>query len=99
MSAAERDSLKAVVLTPLLVWATLLLLLATITVSYALWPAGGLKPVVALSISAAKAILIGVFFMRLNKATPLVRLAAGAGLVWLSIMFTMLFVDYLTRAA
>ena len=96
--SAERDALKAVVLTPVVVWAVLLLLLA-MTVSYALWPAAGLKPVVALGISAAKAILIGVFFMRLNKATPLIRLAAGAGLVWLSIMFAMLFVDYLTRAA
>ncbi len=94
----EREALKAVVLAPLIVWVALLILLA-MTVGYALWPTGGLKPVVALSISAAKAILIGVVFMGLNKATPLIRLAAGAGLVWLGIMFAILFVDYLTRSA
>ena len=95
---AEREAWKAVVLAPLITWMALLALLAT-TVAYALWPHGVLKPVVALSISAAKATLIAIVFMRLNKATPLIRLAAGAGLVWLSIMFALLFVDYMTRAA
>jgi hypothetical protein len=35
--------------------------------------------------------------MRLNKAPPLIRLAAGAGGLWLLILFYFLFGDYLTR--
>lgn len=95
--AEPRTSMRQLLMTPLLTWAALMALLLA-TVSYALVPHAPLKPWVALSISAAKASLIALFFMRLVKATPLVRLAGLAGVFWLSFLFLFAFADYLTRA-
>ena len=81
---------------PLLAWAALLLALLTSAV-YAFWPAGPLKLPVGLTISLVKAVLIGLVFMRLNKASPLLRLAALAGSFWLLLLFCLAFADYLTR--
>lgn len=89
---------KALLVTPLLTWAALMALLCA-TIGYALLPHAPFKPVVALSISAMKATLIALFFMRLIKEAPLVRLAALAGLFWLSFLFLFAFADYLTRAS
>lgn len=95
---SEKASLRAIATTPLVVWIALLAALA-VTVAYALLPHAPLKPVVALSISALKATIIALFFMRLNKETSLVRLTALAGVFWLSFLFLFAFADYLTRAA
>ncbi len=95
--AEDRPSARVLALTPLLSWAALMVLLAA-TVTYALTPHAPFKAAVALGISTAKATLIALFFMRLIKAPPLVRLAALAGLFWLSFLFLFVFADYLTRA-
>lgn len=94
---SERRSTRELLTMPLMVWLALLVALG-VTVSYALWPHGVLKPAAALAISAFKAGLIALFFMRLNKETSLVRLAAVAGVFWLSFLFLFAFADYLTRA-
>ena len=81
---------------PLLVWAALLLGLL-ISALYALYPAAPGKVVAGLAIGLVKVVLIGLFFMRLNKASPLIRLTACAGALWLAVLFVFLFSDYLTR--
>lgn len=81
---------------PLLTWVALCLLLAlTCTLAYAPLGRGNLP--VSLCIAAVKASLVGAVFMRLSEPNALNRLAAGAGLVWLFIMFLLLGSDYFTR--
>lgn len=78
------------------VWVTLLGLLA-LTVAVSRLPLGALGAVIALAIAATKAALIATFFMHLRESSPLVRLVAGIGLLWLGILFALTFSDYLTR--
>ncbi len=51
----------------------------------------------ALGIAAAKAALIAGVFMHLRRGSALVRLFAGAGLVWMLLLFALTLADYLTR--
>ena len=82
--------------TYLVVAAALLVLLAgTVGVSYLLLGAFGL--VAALAIAGAKAALVALFFMHLKLSTPLTRLFAGAGLVWLALLLGLTMIDHLTR--
>ena len=74
-----------------------LLLALTVSALYALYPAAPGKIVAGLAIGLVKVALIGFVFMRLNKASPLIRLTAGAGALWLLLLFVFLFSDYLTR--
>jgi len=83
-------------LTPGLVWLALLVLLG-LTVGSAYIPLGALNSPLNLSIAAIKAALIAIFFMHLRQSSPLVRLAAAAGLFWLIFLFTLTFSDYLSR--
>ena len=53
--------------------------------------------VIALSIAVVKMLLIMLFFMNLKYSPKLVWLFAGAGFVWLFIMFDLVMSDYLTR--
>ena len=53
--------------------------------------------VAALTISFAKLLLIALFFMHLKTESRLLHLAAGAGLLWLVLMFTLTLADYLSR--
>jgi cytochrome c oxidase subunit 4 len=89
---------ESVVLAPVLAWAGLLVALGA-TLGYAFLPGAPAKPVVALGIAAVKAGLIGVVFMRLDRAAPFVRLAAAAGFLWAAILFLLGFVDYLSRVS
>ena len=58
---------------------------------------GPFNIIAALSISAAKAILIILFFMHLRYSKPIVWVFAFAGFFWLGIMLTLALSDYLTR--
>jgi cytochrome c oxidase subunit 4 len=51
----------------------------------------------ALAIAAAKATLIVLFFMHVRYSSPLVRLFAMSGFVWLAILFVFVAADVLTR--
>lgn len=80
----------------LVTWLALLALVAaTLTLAYV--PMGPFNVVVALAISAAKAVLVVVVFMKLLRAAMLTRVAAVAGLFWLGILFALSGTDYLTR--
>ncbi|MDX1654872.1 MAG: cytochrome C oxidase subunit IV family protein [Candidatus Competibacteraceae bacterium] len=90
------EHLRRLALTYLGVYGTLLVLLA-LTVGLAFIRMGILNPIVALTIAAAKALLIALFFMHLRHSTTAVKLAAAGGLVWLSLLFGLSLADYLTR--
>jgi len=75
--------------------APLLLLAMTVALSYL--PLGVLGLVVAPAVAGVKAALVALFFMHLELYTPLTRLFAGAGLVWLALLLGLTMTDYLTR--
>ena len=91
-----REEAREVIWAPLGIWAGLMALL-TLTIVYAYLPGLPLKTEAALAIGAAKALLIAMFFMQLRNAAALVRLAAGAGLVWLAFLYLFTFADVATR--
>ena len=82
---------------PLLVWGALVALLF-LSVGAAYAPLGPFKTSTSLAIAGIKAVLIGLVFMRLNRSSNLVRLAALAGLVWASFLFLLAGADYLARS-
>lgn len=91
-----REQRAHVLIAPLKIWGVLLLLVA-LTLGYAYWPHAPLKTEAALVIAATKAVLIALLFMQLKNAAWLVRLAAIAGVTWLSLLYLIAFADYLTR--
>ena len=91
-----RDQRRQVIWTPLLIWGTLLLL-AAMTLGYAYWHDAPAKLATGLAIALAKALLVVVIFMQLNKAAGIVRVAAVAGVVWASFLYLFAFSDFLTR--
>lgn len=80
----------------LIVWATLLALLAG-TLGLAYLPLGQFKPLVSYGIATIKAALILWFFMELRRDSGLARLAAAAGFVWISFLLILVTGDYLNR--
>ena len=80
-----------------LVWATLIGLLA-LTVAMAFLPLGSAKAVVGYVIATGKAALVFWFFMDMRRTPGLPRLAAMAGLVWVSILLILLAADVITRS-
>lgn len=82
--------------TPLIIWAALLLLLAA-TVGSAFVPLGPFNAIINIVIAAGKTGLVLLFFMKLKSSSGLLRLAALAGVFWLSFMFVLTASDYLTR--
>lgn len=71
------------------------LLALTWTVGYV--DLGAFNLVFALAISIGKALLVAFFFMHLKGSSPLLRLAATAGLIWLLILLSLTLSDYFTR--
>ena len=74
----------------------LLGLLALSAASVALPPAHW-KSCAGVAIAAAKAGIIGFFFMKLREPQTLMRVFAAAGLFWILIFATLMGSDYLTR--
>ena len=78
-------------------WVAVMVLFALTLVS-SFVPLHGFNAVVNVAIAVAKAALVGVIFMRLRTGTPLVRLVAVAGVVWLLILMCLSLTDFLTRS-
>lgn len=74
-----------------------LLALTALTVGVAFADLGPLNPLIALTIAAAKALLVMLFFMHVRYSPHLIWIYVAAGVIWLGhlILFTMS--DYLTR--
>jgi cytochrome c oxidase subunit 4 len=75
----------------------LLLLFSTIGAAYL--PLGFMHLPLALSFAAAKAILIGLFFMHLYYARHFTWIVSIAALLWLGILLFLTLNDYLWRGA
>ena len=78
---------------------TCLALLGLLTLTWAIGyiDLGPFNLIIALGIAITKAILIALFFMEIHYHTGITRIFAGAGLVWLALLFLLSFSDYLTR--
>ena len=68
------------------------LLVATLVLAYV--PLGGWNGAISIVIAALKAFLVALVYMRLFKGLAISRLAALAGLLWLSTLFALTFTDY-----
>lgn len=75
-----------------LVWLALLVLLG-LTFGAAHLPLGGFNVVIGLAIAGIKVALVVVIFMGLGHSSSLVRLAAAAGVFWLTILFVLTLTD------
>jgi len=75
-----------------------LLVLLALTVEAARHDLGRRNFVVAVLIAAAKALLIALYFMHVRQSTPLTKLVIAAGMLWLTILFSLTLADYWTRA-
>jgi len=78
-------------------WAALLILLA-LTCASAYIPLGALNAWINIVIASLKALLVAHIFMQLSRSSPLVRLCACAGIVWLAILAGLSATDFLTRS-
>ena len=97
MSEAPRETKpQSLWLAPVLTWIAVLALLA-VNAALAFAPLGSAKLAVTFIVAGVQVVLVGVYFMRLNRSSALVRLTAVAGVVWLSFLFVMAGADYLTR--
>ena len=80
----------------------ILMILMTATIVAAKWDAMHFgivwNLIIALAIAGAKVYFIMTNFMHVNHASSLVRAFALVGFVFLIIMFTLMFNDYLTRS-
>ena len=74
-----------------------LLGLLALTAFCAVLPLGAFNLPLSLAFSAAKTLLVALFFMELKSSSMLVRLAAFVGLMWLSFLLLLALSDYLTR--
>ena len=77
--------------------AAALLGLLALTIGTAYVNLGPFNTVAAMSISAAKAVLILVFFMEIRGGGPVIWVALAAGFFFLGIMFALAMSDFLTR--
>jgi cytochrome c oxidase subunit 4 len=82
--------------TYILVWVALMILLA-LTIGFDFLDLGWGNTVAAFTIAAAKAFLVGCFFMHLYYDIHLNRVFALAGVFWLVILISLSLSDYLTR--
>jgi cytochrome c oxidase subunit 4 len=76
----------------------LLLVLTLITVGVSYLDLGPWNVAAALGIAFAKAALVSLIFMDVNRSSSLVKLTVLSGLFWLFIMLVLTFSDYLTRS-
>lgn len=79
-----------------LIWAALLLLLL-LSLVLAYVPMGFVTPTAGIVIAFTKAGLVILLFMELAASKALIRLAAMAGVVFLTALFTLTLADVLSR--
>ena len=77
-------------------WLALLALLA-LTAGSAFIPMGRLNLAVNLAVALAKALLVAFMFMHVRRGTPMIRVFALAGLMWLALLAGLSFTDFAVR--
>ena len=80
----------------ILFWLALLALLF-LTLGAAYLPLGAGNVAVGLAVALVKASLVVMIFMKLGSASPLIKLAAAAGVFWLVFMFALTLSDVVAR--
>jgi cytochrome c oxidase subunit IV len=75
----------------------LLMVLLVVTVVAAFINLGEANMIVAMLIASIKAALVILYFMHVKFASRLTKVFVAASFVWLSIMFVMTFMDYISR--
>lgn len=81
----------------LIAWVILLALLG-LSVLTAYLPLGSFHPLANFSIAIVQAAIVFTIFMRLREPPVIKRVFAGAGFFWLTFLFGIGIIDYLTRA-
>ena len=76
-----------------------LMILLALTVIAAQFPLGALSLLIALAIATAKSLLVILYFMHVRFSSRVTWLFVTAGFLWLAIMFTLTFGEYLGRPA
>ena len=79
-----------------LVIAALFVLMAA-TVGAAFIDLGSFNPVLALLIAVSKAVLIVLIFMNVYFSTRLTQIFVAGGFFWLTFLFGMIIIDFLSR--
>lgn len=74
-----------------------LIVLTVVTVAIARVDLGAWNTPIALAVAGVKATLVILFFMGVKYNTPLTKVVAASGFVWLIILFGITMGDYLTR--
>lgn len=77
--------------------AAALMVLLVLTILAGLMDIGPLNTVIAMVIAIIKAALVAMFFMHLSTSSPMMRVFASAGILWLVLLFGLTLGDYLTR--
>jgi len=98
----EEDSIRMYLTIFFILLVLLILTVAAYEIDFSKMEVGGvyltfLNTAIALTIAGVKALLVMLFFMHLRHASKLVWVVAAAGFVWLTIMVTFTFSDYLSR--
>jgi cytochrome c oxidase subunit 4 len=75
-----------------------LMLLLALTVAVSFLHLGPLGVAMSLTIAAAKAALVILYFMHARVASRLTRVFVVTGFLWLGILFELTLTDYLTRS-
>jgi cytochrome c oxidase subunit IV len=78
--------------------ATALLLLLAAAVAVSFMHLGRFQIVASLAIAGIKATLVVLFFMHVRWSSPVMRLFAAAGLVWLAILIGLTLTDVASRS-
>jgi cytochrome c oxidase subunit 4 len=97
MSTGTQPTRRGVWTGALILWGVLLALLALAAVTAHL-PLGPFNVPIMLGAAAFEVALVAIVGMELDRSPALLRLAAVTGLIWLVIMFSLSFSDFLTRA-
>lgn len=79
-----------------LAWVALLVLLA-LTAGSSFLPLGAFNLVANLAIALAKALCVVFVFMHVRRGTPMIRVAAVGGLMWLTLLVALSFADLASR--
>jgi len=74
-----------------------LMLLTGLTTAVSFIDFGAFNDILALSIAGVKAALVIGVFMHVKYSTPLIKIFAGAGFLWLLIFFVLILTDYEAR--
>jgi cytochrome c oxidase subunit IV len=74
-----------------------LIVLTIVTVAIARVDLGAMNTPISLAVAGLKASLVIMIFMGVRHNTPLTKVVAASGFVWLIILFGITLGDYLTR--